>query len=97
MDNRSIFLYHTIRYERWGDAEGQAQRREASKPVGRHPRQIRSAYDREAMVSRDYGCKASGLRLHCHEKPLARSVCARTANRHRSAGRAYSGGRETPR
>jgi hypothetical protein len=96
MDNRSTFLYRAGPLRAMG-GRGRVDPASQGVQAGRLDGAANpSVQSREAMVSGAYGLH-KWVEPSRHEKPLARDVRARTANRHRWAGRVDPGGRETPR
>ena len=68
----------------------------ALKPVGSLSRQIRSGEDRE-VTRRGRFAKPNDAEAQLPRKASSQEYTARTANRHRWAGRIYQGERETLR
>ena len=97
MDNRLIFRYQCKPLRAMGGRRrldpGSAR---ACKPVGSGHRQIRDRDDRE-VTRRGRFAKPNGIEARLPRKASSQEYAARTANRHRWAGRIYQGERETLR
>ena len=97
MDNRLIFLYQCKPLRAMGGRRriGRGSAR-AFKPVGSTHRQIRGCVDREVMRRGRFG-HPNAIDSRLPRKASSQEYTARTANRHRWAGRIYQGERETLR
>jgi hypothetical protein len=97
MDNRLIFLYQCKPLRAMGGRRRLgAEAARPLKPVGSVHRQIRAHDDRE-VTRRGRFAKPNGADARLPRKASSQEYTARTANRHRWAGRIYQGERETLR